>query len=422
MGDGDESDLGGTVEYHEGDATITVNGQEVEGYNLLVYTPPTDEIDVTDEFEIEYCAPNGSCQVVKLYIDIIDVPASASSDSLCVARCVWPGDANGDGKVDMVDVLPVGFCTGVVGPTRTDASTDWYGQYSVDWTGPMGAIEKHVDTDGDGEIRGLDTTSIYQHYGKINNIIATPPATLEGIPLYFIPNNPNPQPGDLVTIDVMLGTPGTPAKDIYGLTFSLGYNSEIVVEGSMNVTFHDDSWMSYNSPMLSFVKDRYSQNALDVAYTRTSDVSAHGQGIVATVSFIIIETIDLRLDEDFLPIDLFFNRSPVTMNGAGQYVTIQGADLRMNIDTRKNLLDSDVSLVAYPNPTDQQVNIHLNGGDELEQVKVFTLTGQQVYDSGRLSEGNQLQVDVSGFHNGMYIINAFTSREMISTKVQVEHK
>jgi hypothetical protein len=415
---GDESDMGGLVEYHPGNSTHTLNGQLVEGYNLLIYTPPTDEFDLVDEFEIQYCAPNGTCQTTKIYVNLIDIPASANTDTLCVMDCVFPGDANNDGVVNMVDILPVGFSTGLIGPSRLNPSTEWYGQYSEDWDGPMGAIKKHVDTDGDGEITGMDTMSINAYYGNTSNLVAGPVATLENIPMYFIPRTPNPGPGDLVEIDIMLGTPGTPAFDIYGLTFSLGYNAEIVEEGTMGVTFNDNSWASYNSPMLGFSKDRYLENKFDVAYTRTSEVSANGFGIIGTVEFIIIEDIDLRLDEQ-ISFNLNFNNSPVTMNAAAQYVTIAGADLEIKINTKAR--NQDNPLIAYPNPTDDLLNIHLNGGDELEKVMIFDILGNLMYDSGNILDKRHA-IDVTKFHNGLYIVNAYTTREMLSIKAQVEHK
>ncbi|MFK7809460.1 MAG: Ig-like domain-containing protein [Saprospiraceae bacterium] len=415
-----ESDEGGTLEFFYGNSTHTINGQDVEGYNLLIYTPPSDEFDLTDEFEIWYCAPGGDCQTVKIYVDLIDAPLDANTDELCVTDCVFPGDANNDGIVNMVDVLPVGFCTGVVGPSRDNPSPDWYGQFSEDWDGPMGAIEKHVDTNGDGEITGADTLAINEHYGKTAAIVAGPVATLENIPLYFIPRTPNPGPGDLVQIDVMLGTPAAPAFDIYGLSFSLGYNAEIVEEGTMSIQFDDSSWASYNSPMLGFSKDRYAANKFDVAYTRTSDVSANGYGIIATVEFVIDDVIDLRLNE-YITFRLDFEGEPITTNAAGQYVTVAGADMEMKINTKPGLNDTDDIIVAYPNPTDEVLNVFANGSEELEQVKIYDLIGNLLYDSGRILEKNH-QVDVSTIHNGLYIVNAYTTKEMISVKAQIEHK
>jgi len=418
---GDESDLGGTVDYHEGNVTLTVHDQEVSGYNLVIYTPPTDEVDVTDYFEIKYCVNTGDCEVVKIYVDLYEVPGSAVSDTLCIQDCIWPGDVNRDGAVNIVDVLPVGYCTGVTGPERDNASEEWYGQYGSDWENNQGASsvnEKQVDTDGDGVITGMDTVAVNANYGKFNNVTPAPVAYLENIPLYFVPLTPNPGPGDLVEIAIVLGSASNPAYDMYGMTFSLGYDTALVVEGTMNVQFYNENWMEYNSPMMSSVKDRYNESKIDVAYTRTSDVASSGFGVIGKLDFIIVDDLNFRL-EKYIDLNLIHLNQPVTMNGAGQYIMAKGEDLNMKIGYEPNYgLSGQDLLIAYPNPVADVLKVHLNGQDEIEQLKIFTHTGELVYDSGRTAT-THIEIDVSEHHDGMYIINAFTSREMISKKVSV---
>jgi len=390
---GGESDLGGTIDYYEGNTSLNIHNQDVSGYNLLVYTPPTDEVDVTDYFEFEYCITDGDCEVVKIYVDLIEIPGTAATDTICIYDCIWPGDVNRDGAVNITDVLPVGYCAGIVGPERDNPAEGWYGQYGSDWENNQGATsinEKHVDTDGDGIVTGQDTIAVNANYGKYNNVTPTAVAYLENIPLYFVPLTSNPGPGDLVEIEIVLGSASNPAYDMYGMTFSVGYNTDLVEEGTMNVQFYDKNWMEYNSPMMSMVKDRYNEAKIDVAYTRTSDVSSSGYGVIGKLDFIVIDNIDLRL-EQFVDFNLIHLNQPVTMQ-----------DL----------------LVAYPNPVADVLKVHLNGQDEIEQLRVFTHTGELVYDSGRTAT-KHIEIDVSEYHDGMYIINALTSREMISKKVNV---
>ena len=417
----EESDLGGTIDYYEGNNSLNIHNQNVVGYNLLVYTPPTDEVDVTDFFEFEYCITDGDCEVVKVYVDLIEVPGTAESDTICIYDCVWPGDVNRDGAVNITDVLPVGYSTGVVGSERDNVAEEWSGQYGSDWESNQGASsinEKHVDTDGDGIVTGQDTIAVNANYGKYNNVTPTPIAYLENVPLYFVPLTLNPGPGDLVEIEIVLGSASNPAYDMYGMTFSVGYNTELVEEGTMDVQFYDKNWMEYNSPMMSMVKDISGESKIDVAYTRTSEVSSSGYGVVGKLSFIVIDNIDFRL-EQYIDFNLIHLNQPVTMNSAGQYVMAQGEDLTMKIGFEPNNgLSGQDLLIAYPNPVADRLKIHLNGQDEIEQLRVFTHTGELVYDSGRITT-NHIEIDVSEYHDGMYIINALTSREMISKKVNV---
>ena len=137
---------------------------------MLVYTPDVSApVGVTDEFEFEFCAGGGytDCHLVKLVVTIEDV--DAPSNNLCIGtECVWTGDTNTDGVVDIRDVLPIGLCMGDIGVPRPNPSMDWYGQHSLDWNSIFGGPDfdvKHVDTDGDGIIESIDTTAISEHYG-----------------------------------------------------------------------------------------------------------------------------------------------------------------------------------------------------------------------------------------------------------------
>ncbi|MEL7192773.1 MAG: hypothetical protein AAFO96_10070, partial [Bacteroidota bacterium] len=49
------------------------------------------------------------------------IPVPVSNISI-----VWPGDANSDLVADNVDLLAIGLYYGSTGPTRTNASNNWY--------------------------------------------------------------------------------------------------------------------------------------------------------------------------------------------------------------------------------------------------------------------------------------------------------
>ena len=204
---------------------------------------------------------------------------------------------------------------------------------------------------------------------------------------------------------------------MYGLSFSVGYNTDLVEEGTMNVQFYNENWMEYNSPMMSMVQDMYGEAKVDVAYTRTSEVASSGYGVIGKLEFIVIDDLNFRLEE-YIDFNLVHLMQPMTMNSAGQYVQTHGEDLSLRIGYAPETEKGADLLVTYPNPVADLLKIHLNGKDEIEQIRVFTLTGDMVYDSGRVAT-KHIEIDVSQYHDGMYIVNALTSREMISKKVNV---
>lgn len=81
-----------------------INGVRIIGYNLIVYIFNDDVIIGLDEFEINYCMIDlevGFCfynKVVKIEMEIIDF---LGEGLFCFGDCVWVGDINFDGVVNM---------------------------------------------------------------------------------------------------------------------------------------------------------------------------------------------------------------------------------------------------------------------------------------------------------------------------------
>ena len=308
-----------TLTYFPGyDSYSSQYGQTVSGFNMLVYEPVTGATG-TDEFEVEYCIPDttGICQLVKIEMDIVQI-TNPQSDTLCAGNnCVWPGDTDENGKVDINDLLPIGLCMGEVGESRPSGSNAWYAQHGQDWNSfnikglPFNV--KNVDSDGNGIISSMDTTAIGQFYGNVNNIVPTAPAPISELPFYpgAFPSG-NPSPGDIILIPLHLGNANLPAFDAYGLTFSVDYDP--LLFESVNVIWNDDAWMNYNSPILSLDYKPY-PGKLDAGYTRTSGVAATGHGIIGVLEFIVIDDITgNRPNESYSTITIAGN----LMNSSGQ--------------------------------------------------------------------------------------------------------
>jgi hypothetical protein len=74
--------------------------------------------------------------------------------------CVWPADANHDGRVDIFDVPRIALGQDQSGPPRTTALL-WKGNRAGDWaTSQLGLNIKHSDANGNGTI---DTSDYYTH-------------------------------------------------------------------------------------------------------------------------------------------------------------------------------------------------------------------------------------------------------------------
>ena len=414
----------GSVEYYPGYQELSINGQDFAGFNMLIYTPDPGVYGQMDEFQIEYCVTGDNCpsSTVKFDVNILNVQPSA--DQYCLGgNCVWAGDTNTDGVVDMYDLLPLGLCMGEVGLTRTDPDlNNWFGQYGDDWNDIMSDISydlKHIDTDGNGIVGGPDTMAISQFYLQHHSMVPAPINAGISVPLYFYETGTEPVAGGThVQLEIWLGDPNDQvAEDIYGLAFSLEYESDFVDPNSVNLTFLDESWLSYNSPVLHLVESPYA-GQIDGGITRTSGKSTNGYGAIAVLDFVVIEDIDGgRLKDGYLDFKI---TGGAYMNSGGSvyYVPNDAIQIPLAYNATADLIETSLNL--YPNPTNDLLNVHLNGvGASLDSYRVFTITGQEVVSRSGL-ESRSTQLELSNWTSGMYILQAVSSAgEVLTQKFEI---
>ncbi|NUQ25604.1 MAG: T9SS type A sorting domain-containing protein [Saprospiraceae bacterium] len=419
-----QGDLGQVIVL-PGQVDTTIYDQPIVGYNLVIYIPNEDVDEGADEFEITYCTnnPEGDCmyqQSVKVELEILNI--GAGDGPMCFGDCVWAGDTNFDGVVNMQDLLPLGLFMGEIGTPRQNATMAyWYGQYADNWNNifiqsPVDL--KHLDADGDSIVTALDTAAISMFYGKTHSL------TPVQLPFYDyeiqLVGDLFVNAGDLVVLDMMLGSSTTPAKDIYGFTFPFSYNSMFFVPESVEADYGTGGWLSYNSPVL-YMQRNNQQGLLETGFTRTSGLSASGHGKIGELRFVVTDDLDgFRTDDDVISVPVGGGMS-TAMTSGGQYfgITIgeQVLHIRLNKDEQPKL--SSDQLKVYPNPTEGLLNVHLNGNREFSRVVVYNLVGQQVFALD--TQSNRTQLDVSNLAEGLYVVSAYTTDGVVSQKFKVKH-
>ncbi len=412
----------GTLEYSPGQTTSVILGQVVSGNNMLIYTPSEDFVGL-DEFEVEYCS-DGDCKVAKVIVDVFQV--DDATEASCVSNCVWAGDANNDGVVNMLDILPLGLCMGHTGEPRDNPVMDWYGQHADDWNAEFSSEPvdlKYVDTNGDGIISSSDTTAISMNYDRYHTI--TPEAPLNVSELLYLVYTPGQdfsdlENGDVISYDVLLGLddPSLYATDKYGITFNMDFSPKVYNTESAVIDIDESSWFAYNSPMLNLLKVP-NPGHIEVGITRTTNVAASGYGRVAQVFIVIGDVNGFKLDDESIAMRI---SNAYTMNGAGDFQRLNDVEIGYPIDASVYWTGVDESkLKVYPNPVGDVLNVHLNGReDRINRLSLYTITGQEVYRVEDVSSKTET-IDVSRFGNGFYVLKAFTEKGMISKKVEIIH-
>lgn len=426
-----QGDLGRVV-FLEGQRDTVIYGKHITGYNLILYLPYTNVSSGTDEFELTYCntsTDDGTCRMrkgIKVEIDILDI--GDENEPMCFDDCIWAGDTNFDGIVNIEDLLPIGLYMGQVGEVRRERDLNqWYGQYGDDWQAEVTERTniKHVDTNGDSIITSWDTLAINRFYGNTHSMTAAK------IPSYDfqirLEGNVIAQPGDMIELDMVIGNVKAPANDLYGFTFSIPYNTRFFKPEGAKIGFDRNSWIKYNSPVLAMTRNSV-PGLLEAGFTRTNGLPISGFGKVGTLRLVIHDDIIGTKDEK-IEIELGDISTATATLGNGQNVGVVVAPHTITIDlgqdeeqdTENNSPSRplDQRLKTFPNPTGDVLNLHLNGREEITGYELYNMTGQLVKSAQNLQE-RAFQINLSDLNDGMYALRVITPSGLTSRMIEVQ--
>lgn len=317
---------------------------------------------------------------------------------------VWPGDANNDLIVDMQDLLPIGLAFGNTGPTRPSASSSWMAQTAPDWAVSFinGLDYKFADCDGNGLIDSFDTQAILSNYNlghfKTSNKQQN---SQTGPPLFMNPSVDTIMAGSTLQIPVFLGSPTNVAGDVYGVTFSILYNSDYVVPGSASVTF-DTCWLNDGAGIITLFKELPAENRIDVGLTRINQVAINGNGELAVVSVVMQDDITGKTDI-FAEVEFDFdNIKMIDANGFELPVNKQDTTIIIQDPVAVEEINAQSPVQVYPNPANSK--LFIESSLDIEQITLYNSTGKIVHTQA----GQQVYasaIDVSHLPAGVYLIN-----------------
>lgn len=338
---------------------------------------------------------------------------------------VWPGDTDYDLVANNADLLPIGLAFGSTGTTRPNASLTWVGQPCYDWAGALssGVNYKHSDTDGNGLVNDDDTLAILQNYGLIHQRPSD--ANRNGALLYPEFLDDSLSVGDTAHIAINLGTDTMMAEDVYGLAFTLNFDTSLVDFGSLQVNY-DNSWLgTKGSDLLTLHKD-FPGGQLDMALVRNDQVERDGNGNIAHVIVIMVDDLTAKTELaellqleitsikaiDGLGIDLSLS------SGQDSLVLTQAIeDTTIGDTTPVNIRSLDkVHVHLYPQPATQSVQISLTGATATGW-RLIDLTGRQV--SGQTRRFTRTEIPLSTLGSGVYLLELPTDQGLLREQLIV---
>ncbi|CAN5443510.1 hypothetical protein BH09BAC1_BH09BAC1_05900 [soil metagenome] len=339
--------------------------------------------------------------------------------SLTYTDCVWPGDADNSGLVDNDDVLAIGIGYGDTGPVRSNASLGWTGQAGIDWTSSLagGSNYKHIDTNGDGDIDSDDTLAITINYGLTH--LKADEDRETNMPSIYIVLPDSVSAGQTVQGQIYLGSDSFPLSNIYGIKFSMTYNSDFVEEGTVGFNFAP-SWMGTpGTDVLTFQKDLYTSNRIDGALTGINHVNRNGFGAIGAANFTMKDDISGK-DLYATPMIISFSNvraisaTESEVDVAGSETTTIATQL-VGIGTLNNTL----AVSIYPNPAAGILYIN-TFNQPVQNIAIHNTLGMGL-DVPITKQGNIYQLETSHLPSGVYMVtiqsgNSITTQRVVLSK------
>jgi len=408
-----------------------IAGFDILGDRLLIYNPVTDFTGM-DMVVANYCITStGACIALNIHIDVLD--ENPPAHGWCVQDCVWPGDTDDNGIVELADLLPIGEAHGEVGVQRAQNSGgSWTGLEAPEWNqhSSGGHNLKFTDANGDGIIAASDTADIMANLGRYHKPYpAAASGQISALPFFLSFPFDTIYEGELYYIDILLGTPALFANDVYGFTYTLNYNTDYVRPGTQQLVYDNNSYVAYGAPTINLQHEE-AFGSLETAFTRTNGNAVTGYGRVAQFEFIGDEDIigirptalvasgSVTNQPEVIGIaDFSISNASVSMGG--KRVNVPGAELHIPVARRPAGLQlTDRDLVVFPNPAGATTRIHLNGAEEINLLEVLNDIGQVVFSMSNLD--NDYQLDIASFPSGMYTVRVLSNGTTLNKRL-VKH-
>jgi Secretion system C-terminal sorting domain len=423
----------GSIETFNNNGSISEDCNLIVSKSVLIYTPDLNYYG-TDSFDVEYCVLNNPCVVYKIYINIYD----AEADVLCHCKgrdCVWSGDMNGDGRVSVSDLISLGRFIGLSGEQRNDITYPFRsGQQADNWnyTQPNGVNIKHIDANGDGLLSVADTTAISDYYASIHNFVPNEVLAIKDYPFEIIPNTTELDSGDLLVLDIVIGSNSNPVLDVFGLAFGLSFSPSMIDSASLSGHFYTNGWFANGGPSLQMIKQP-KVGIIHAGFTKTSGIvvdeaegfkpiGTSGNGKIGQISFIVVDEAEgFRAKDDFIIRRLYVNN--ITLEDAeGEQFLLPETYLDVKINLKKNIpVPSEEKLLIFPNPGRDAINIHFNGRNTIQALKLFDSMGNMINSRNDINAPSHI-INTETLPTGMYVLRLVTTEGVISKKIQILRK
>lgn len=372
--------------------------------------------------------------------------ASGCSDQLCqavyagapgelceITDCIWPGDANGDGKANQYDLLHLGMAYGATGPQRTMFPIPlnpiaWAPNFAENWqAGPSAVNAKHADTNGDGAVNASDINAIPLNYAPewafLNNAVPGHPPVFIELETPVITITDHSPSTFLITAKLMMGEAAFPFDDAYGIALDILYPQDLVVPSGAIIEYDEASLLGAPGQVLTLMQDLSLNNLgrQDWAASRVNGIGVDGHGPVASLTYVVSSDIIGGRTEPEVPFNIIVERVRVlNRNGTELIINLPNGGVAtaiiINDTVARGNGTNEPSLSVFPNPAGHWLYAEWQGL-HASRIELINLLGQPVLNQA--IDGTQAQIAVSSLEAGLYWVLLHAEEGTAVQRVQI---
>lgn len=213
---------------------------------------------------------------------------------------VWPGDLNNDKKVNVADILPIGYFYNSTGPRRPNASLQWIAQPNKTWATDATNINSpaykvFADGNGNGIIDLADQNAIGFNLNKFHakkesdydnpNLLidrASAPPLEVNISDTIILRNQLPKN---IVVPINLGNSALPYSNLYGIAFDLLFDPAFVDVNNITMSYSNNNFGTLNTDYIKLEDQQVATGRISIGLTRYNTTELNGYGNLVEVTF-----------------------------------------------------------------------------------------------------------------------------------------
>ncbi len=395
----------------KGVLTTTDNGR------ALIFTAHTG-FDNQDQARIRYSYKTTSGYFHSdHYIRFLKSPHSFRGNC---TDCIWPGDTDQNGVVDLNDIQEVARYIGEKGNGRFLGSV-WQNQGSYPWHNYEGTNIHHADADGDGLISVKDLEVIESHYGKTHGLYSNPVKWMD-VPVLVLQSKDGITPGEDIIFEFLVGDR---EHQLFNVT---GFSTEVKIAGSdlspssIEVVRDENNWLKSHQPTMSLKamsEDEYGKVAAGEYRTRSYGVK--GFGTALKLKIIVEDEVEgfrsLRAKSHQVLKFIFSNLKVHTSQGV-----IKLPDQEIEIPIKHPELpdqeDQEIPRI-YPNPAQDEVTLQWPASGQNMTLDIQDMKGRQLLSYSWNGSNHNARIPVSQLTPGIYILRWKSENKIWNQKLTI---